>query len=179
MKDILTPNDFFILKIICRNICLKIIHHPMKTLYIIFLSFSFFKDLFCCGMVKQRNLLHVVDLSFDVIFLKYPFNLHYHKHCPINNIQVKCTQISQNVCDIFCMFWQIDRIADFIILVKWLWFLIATTNFLNEWKLINVYIEVLTVQRSCDFYRHAIWWNQSYLVPTQTFTSTLFSFFYQ
>ena len=52
-------------------------------------------------MVKQRKSLHVVDLLFDARFLKYPFTLHYHKQCPINNIPVKCSQIGQNKSDIF------------------------------------------------------------------------------
>ena len=53
-------------------------------------------------MIKQRNFLHAIDLSFDARFVKYyPFSLHYHKQCPVNNIQVKCFQIGQNVSDIF------------------------------------------------------------------------------
>ena len=54
------------------------------------------------GMAKERNFLHVVDLSFDGRFLKYYyFSLHYHKQCPINNVKVKYLQIGQNVSDIF------------------------------------------------------------------------------
>ena len=52
-------------------------------------------------MVKQRNFLHVVNLSFDAGFVKYyPISLQYHPQCPINNIQVKCLQIGRNVSDI-------------------------------------------------------------------------------
>ena len=140
------------------NFTCKIFYQPTKTLYLTFSSlFSFFEDRFCCGMVKRKNFLHVVDLLFVTRFLKYLFKLHYHEQCPINNIQVKCFQIGQMYVIFLNMFSQIERIADFIILVKWLWFLIATTNFTNEWKLFNLYREVLTVQRSCELYRHAIW----------------------
>ena len=91
-------------------------------------------------------------LSFDARFLKYQFSLHYHKQCSINKIQVKCLQISQNVSDIFwTLFWQIERIADFIILVQWPQ-QIAQTN--GNWL---IYIDALKVEWSCDFYRHAIW----------------------
>ena len=67
-----------------------------------FTFFSFFKDRFCNGMVKQRNFPHVVDLSFDARFVKYyPFSSHFHKQCPINKIQVKCLQFGQNLPDTF------------------------------------------------------------------------------
>ena len=96
LKDVLTPNNFFILKIICRR---KIYKNFYRLFY---LFFSYFKNRFCCGMLKQRNFLQVVDLSFDARFVKYyPFSLHCHKQYPINNIQVKCSQIGQNVSDIF------------------------------------------------------------------------------
>ena len=107
-KICFTPNDFFILKIIRRRKLHKSFYHPIKTLDVAFLSFffffSFFKDPFCCGMVKQRNFFHVVDLSFDARFVKYhPFRSFrsHHKQSPINNINVKCLQIGQNVSDIF------------------------------------------------------------------------------
>ena len=49
-------------------------------------------------MVKQRNFLHAVDLSFDARFVKYyQLSLQYHKQCPMNNIQVKYSQIGQNI----------------------------------------------------------------------------------
>ena len=84
------------------NFTCKIFYQPTKTLYLTFSSlFPFFEDRFCCGMVKRKNFLHVVDLLFVTRFLKYLFRLHYHEQCPINNIQVKCFQIGQNVCDIF------------------------------------------------------------------------------
>ena len=84
------------------NFTCKIFYQPTKTLYLTFSSlFSFFEDRFCCGMVKRKNFLHVVDLLFDTRFLKHPFRLHYHEQCPINNIQVKYSQIGQNVCNIF------------------------------------------------------------------------------
>ena len=72
LKDVLTPNDVFILKGICIRKFYKIFYHPIKNLDFTFLSlFSFFKYPFCCGMVKQRNFLGAVDLLFDAKFLKY------------------------------------------------------------------------------------------------------------
>ena len=144
----MTPNGFFILKIIYRRKFYKIFYHPTKVSDVSFVSlFSFFKDQFCCGIVKQKNFLHVVDLSFkfDTRFVKhYPFSFHYHKQCPINNNRVKCSQIGQNVPDILwiCSLQIVsdktERIADFNVLVMWLWFLVTTENLTNEWKLINL-----------------------------------------
>ena len=97
----------YLQKIILQNMITRDLqdnfYHPTKTLDVIFLSFfSFFKDRFCCRMVKQRNFLHVVDLSFDARFVKhYQFSLHYHKQCPINNIKVKYLQIGCIVSNIF------------------------------------------------------------------------------
>ena len=105
-------------KITFRRKIYKIFYYPIKTLYVIFLSFfSFFKDWFCCVMVKQRKFLHDVDLPFDARFLKYRFSLHYHKQCPINSIQVKCAQICQNVCDIFWMCF--DKLRELLISSFW------------------------------------------------------------
>ena len=68
----------------------------------LFLCFHFSKYWFSCGMVKQRNFLHVAVLSFDARFVNYrPFSLHCYEQCPINIIQVKCQQVAQNVSDIF------------------------------------------------------------------------------
>ena len=91
--------DFCIMKIMRKKKILEILYYPIKILDVTFLSFfSFSKDRFSCGMVKQRNFLHVVDLSFDSRFVKfYQFSLHY----PINNIKVKTSQIGQTVSDIF------------------------------------------------------------------------------
>ena len=110
-----------------------------------FLSlFSIFKDQFWCGMVNQRNFLHVVDLWFDARFVNYyRLSLPYHKQCPIDNMWVKCLQIGQKLSGYFLNTFfvdsleQIERISDFIILVIELWFLITTANFINEWELIN------------------------------------------
>ena len=67
-----------------------------------FIFFLFSKDQFCCCMLKQRNFLLVVDLLFDARFVKYyQFNLRYYKQCPINNVKAKCSQIGQNMSDIF------------------------------------------------------------------------------
>ena len=52
--------------------------------YYFFFFLSFFKGQFYCGMVKQRTFLHVVDLSFDAIFVKF-----YHNECPIKKYQNK------------------------------------------------------------------------------------------
>ena len=63
-----------------------LLSHQNFGRYFFVFFFSFFKDRFCCGIVKQRNFLHVVDLLFDSRFVKfYQFSLHY----PINNIKVK------------------------------------------------------------------------------------------
>ena len=83
---------------------LKNISSPHQNFehYIFSISFSFFEGQFCCKMVKQQNFLRVVNLSFDTRFVKYyQFSLTCHKDCPINTIKVKCSQIAQNVPDIF------------------------------------------------------------------------------
>ena len=57
-------------------------HKNVCRCFFIFLP-SFSKDQFCCGMGKQRNFLHVVDLLFDASFVRYDqFSLHYHKQFP-------------------------------------------------------------------------------------------------
>ena len=72
-------------------------HHPTKT----FFFFHCSKINFIVEMVKERNFLHVVDLSFDARFLNYyQFSLQ-HKKYPINNTKVKFLQIGQNVYEIF------------------------------------------------------------------------------
>ena len=103
LKEFSTPNDFFILKITFaeKNLQNILSSHQNFGRYTFYLSFSFFKDQFCFGMVKQKNFLHVVDLSFDARFTKYnKFSLYYHKQCPINIIKVKCSQIGK-MCLIF------------------------------------------------------------------------------
>ena len=131
----MTPNNFFILTVICRRKFYKIFYHPTKTLNVTFLSlFSFFKYRFCCGMLKERNFVHVIDLSFDARILKYySFSLHYHKHCPINYIQIKCSQIGQNVFDIFrtC---SLQIVAD-----KLRWLLALACNFIKKESLAQVF----------------------------------------
>ena len=94
--------DFF-LKIICRkNFTKSFIILPKLWTFLFYLFYLFFfRDWFCCGVVKQRNFLHFVDLAFDARFVKYQFSLHYHKQCPINNIKVKYLQIGQKLSDIF------------------------------------------------------------------------------
>ena len=63
-----------------------------------FFFFHCSKINFIVEMVKERNFLHVVDLSFDARFLNYyQFSLQHHKKYPINNIKVKFLQIGQNV----------------------------------------------------------------------------------
>ena len=88
--------------------------------------FSFFhcsKINFVVEMVKERNFLDVVDLSFDARFLKYSqFSLQYHKKYPINNIKVKLLQIGQNVSDIFwtCSLQIVsDKLRGFLISSFW------------------------------------------------------------
>ena len=53
-------------------------------------------------MINKRNFLHVVDVSYDVRFMKYyQFSSHYHEQLPVNNIKVKYSQIDQNITDFF------------------------------------------------------------------------------
>ena len=81
---------------------------------------------------------------FDGRFVKcYHRSSLYHKQWSINNIKVKCSQIGKNMSDSFwrCSLksvWQIESVADFIILVMWLWLLITKVNFTNEWELIDL-----------------------------------------
>ena len=123
-----------------------------------FLSlFSFFEDLFCCAKVKQRNFLHVVDLSLDARFSKYPFSLHYHKQCPTNNIQIKCSQVCQNLCDIFWICF--GKLTGLLILSFWysdsdFWWPQQISQLNGNWL---IYTERWSVQWSCDLYRHLIW----------------------
>ena len=72
-------------------------HHPTKNLdLLVYLLYRFSNINFAVVMMKERNFLHVVDLSFDVRFAKYyQFSLGYHKQFLINNIKVKYLQIGQ------------------------------------------------------------------------------------
>ena len=88
--------------------------------------FSFFhcsKINFAVEMVKERNILHVVDLSFDARFLNYyQFSLQHHKKYPVNNIKVKFLQIGQNVYEIFwlCSLQIVsDKLRGFLISSFW------------------------------------------------------------
>ena len=123
-------------------------------LFYLFLN-HFSKIDFAVEVIKEGNSLHVVNLSVDTRFVKYyRFSSHYHKQWPINNIKVKCLQIGQNMSDIFwtCSLeslWQIESIADFIILVL----LITTVIFTNEWESIDLYtfecLEILWFIQTC------------------------------
>ena len=123
-------------------------------LFYLFLN-HFSKIDFAVEVIKEGNSLHVVNLSVDTRFVKYyRFSSHYHKQWPINNIKVKCLQIGQNMSDIFwtCSLeslWQIESIADFIILVL----LITTMIFTNEWESIDLYtfecLEILWFIQTC------------------------------
>ena len=103
LKDFLPANDFFILKKIYRSKFYKISYHPTNNFgrFFYFFVFIFERSILLWNCKIKELSPTVVDLSFDERFVKhYPFRLHYHKQCPINNIQVKCTQIGQNVSDI-------------------------------------------------------------------------------
>lgn len=80
---------------------------PIKNLDVTFLfTFLFCFSDFAWKIVKQRNFLNVVDLSFDENFGKY-YHLAYISinQCLVNNIKWKCSKFDQKVCDI----WQIER----------------------------------------------------------------------
>ena len=102
----MTPNDFFILKIICRKKNLKIWFVEIcRTIFIIppkLWTFFIFQRLIllCSGKIKE--LFACCWFIIWWIFLKYyQFSLQYHKQCPTSKIKVKCWQIDQNVFDIF------------------------------------------------------------------------------
>ena len=103
LKDSLTPNDFSILKFICRKKNLqKILLLDQNYGGYVFIFFaSFFKDRLVYGMIKQRNFLHILNLSFDAKLVKYyQFRSHYHKQCPINNNKVNVRKLAK-MCLIF------------------------------------------------------------------------------